>query len=131
MLYRWTQSNCKNVENPDLIEIIAKAMAKLQERAVLFKYVIEEYCVFRRSFLVGEFLNALTKGGKFIQNCLLKWVLNKMFVGPSGNPAPIEMRAHDAQIYVTDMLVWINKAIPVEKQNLHLLVKMCNPEGIK
>ncbi|ENN78048.1 hypothetical protein YQE_05485, partial [Dendroctonus ponderosae] len=50
--------------------------------------------------------------------------------GPSGNPAPIEMRAHDAQIYVTDMLVWINRAIPVEKQNLQLLVKSCNSQGL-
>lgn len=56
-------------------------------------------------------------------------VFIECFSGPSGNPAPIEMRAHDAQIYVTDMLVWINKAIPVEKQNLHSLVKMCNHEG--
>lgn len=72
MLYRWTQNNCKNVENPDLIEIIAKAMAKLQERTVLFKYVIEEYCVFRRGFLVGEFLNALTKGGKLVYSRTIK-----------------------------------------------------------
>jgi len=60
------------VENPDLIEIIAKAMAKLQERAVLFKYVMEEYCVFRRGFLVGEFLNALTKGGKWVYGSATK-----------------------------------------------------------
>lgn len=36
------------------------------------------------------------------------------------------MRAHDSQIYVTDMLVWINKAVPLEKQNLQLLVKLCD-----
>ncbi|KAJ8937285.1 hypothetical protein NQ314_011965, partial [Rhamnusium bicolor] len=83
-------------------------MARLQERPVLFKYIIDEYCICRRSILVGEFINALTRGG------------------PSGNPAPIEMRAHDVQIYVTDMLVWLNKAIPVEKQNLYLLLKWCN-----
>ncbi|KAH1005075.1 hypothetical protein HUJ04_006131 [Dendroctonus ponderosae] len=112
VLYRWTQSHCRNVDNPDLRDIIAQAMEKLQDRSVLFKYVIDEYCICRRSFLVGEFLNALTKGG------------------PSGNPAPIEMRAHDAQIYVTDMLVWINRAIPVEKQNLQLLVKSCNSQGL-
>ncbi|KAF7264303.1 hypothetical protein GWI33_000328 [Rhynchophorus ferrugineus] len=112
VLYRWTQSHCRNVDNPDLTNIIMKAMSKLQDRPVLFKYVIDEYCICRRSFLVGEFINALTRGG------------------PSGNPAPIEMRAHDTQIYVTDMLVWINKAIPIEKQNLHLLVKLCDFEGL-
>ncbi|XP_066140441.1 conserved oligomeric Golgi complex subunit 6 isoform X1 [Euwallacea fornicatus] len=112
VLYRWTQNHCRNVDNPDFRDIVARSMAKLQDRLVLFKYVIEEYCICRRSYLVGEFLNALTKGG------------------PSGNPAPIEMRAHDAQIYVTDMLVWINRAIPLEKQNLQMLVKLCNPTGL-
>lgn len=112
VLYRWTQSHCRNVDNLDLTDIITQAMAKLQDRPVLFKYVIDEYCICRRSFLVGEFINALTRGG------------------PSGNPAPIEMRAHDPQIYVTDMLVWINRAIPVEKQNLNLLVKLCSFEGL-
>ncbi|CAG9772275.1 unnamed protein product [Ceutorhynchus assimilis] len=112
VIYRWTQSHCRNVDNPDLKDILAQAMAKLQDRMVFFKYVIEEYCIGRRSFLVGEFLNALTKGG------------------PSGNPAPIETRAHDAQIYVTDMLVWINRAIPIEKQNLQLLVTSCTCENL-
>ncbi|EFA00369.1 conserved oligomeric Golgi complex subunit 6 [Tribolium castaneum] len=107
-LYRWTQHHCRNVDNPDLTEIITQAMARLQERQMLFKYIIDEYCIARRSVLVGEFINALTRGG------------------PSGNPAPIELRAHDPQIYITDMLVWLNKAIPLEKQNLHLLVKLCD-----
>lgn len=112
VLYKWTQSHCRNVDNPELSDLIVHAMAKLQERPVFFKYVIDEYCICRRSFLVGEFINALTRGG------------------PSGNPAPIEMKAHDAQIYVTDMLVWINKAVPIEKQNLHVLVKLCSFEGL-
>ncbi|KAL1513781.1 hypothetical protein ABEB36_003145 [Hypothenemus hampei] len=113
IVYRWTLSHCRNIDNVEFQEILAEAMRRLQERIVLFKYVIDEYCVCRRSYLVGEFLNALTKGGS------------------SGNPAPIEMRAHDPQIYVTDMLVWINRAIPVEKQNLKLLVKSCNQSGLE
>jgi hypothetical protein len=36
-LYRWTQHHCRNVENPDLTEIITQAMARLQERQLLFK----------------------------------------------------------------------------------------------
>lgn len=105
-------------------------MARLQQRPVLFKYfrlhvvfiiiisfffflryVIDEYCISRRAVLVGEFIDALTRGG------------------PSGNPAPIEMRAHDPHVYVTDILVWLNKAIPIEWQNLQLLVRLCNKEG--
>lgn len=61
--------------------------------------------------MVGEFIDALTRGG------------------PSGNPAPIELRAHDPQIYITDMLVWINKSIPIEKQKLELLLKLCDKIG--
>lgn len=57
---------------------------------------------------MGEFINALTRGGS------------------SGNPAPIELRAHDPPIYITDMLVWINKSIPIEKQKLMLLFKLCD-----
>ncbi|XP_057652792.1 conserved oligomeric Golgi complex subunit 6 [Diorhabda carinulata] len=106
-LYRWTQSHCRNVENPELTDLITQAMSRLQDRQVLFRYVLDEYCVCRRSKITDGFINALTRGG------------------PSGNPAPIEMRAHDSQIYVTDMLVWLNKAIATEKQNLILLLKLC------
>ncbi|KAB0796642.1 hypothetical protein PPYR_10703 [Photinus pyralis] len=107
-LYHWTQNHCRNVEN--LTDLLTQAMCRLQDRPVLFKYVIDEYCISRRAVLVGEFIDALTRGG------------------PSGNPAPIEMRAHDPHVYVTDILVWLNKAIPIENQNLHLLVSLCNKE---
>ncbi|XP_023022875.2 conserved oligomeric Golgi complex subunit 6 isoform X1 [Leptinotarsa decemlineata] len=110
-LYRWTQNHCRNVENQDLTELITESMRRLEDRPVLFKYVIDEYCIGRRSKITDEFVNALTRGG------------------PSGNPAPIEMRAHDSQIYVTDMLVWLNKAIVIEKQNLCLLLKKCRDSG--
>lgn len=49
--------------------------------------------------------------------------------GPSGKPAPIEMKAHDVQIYVTDIFVWLNKAVSVEQENLLLLLKLCNNVG--
>lgn len=73
---------------------------------------MDEYSLSRKNKLSEDFINALTRGG------------------PSGNPAPIEMRAHDAQIYVTDMLVWVNKAVAAEKQSLNLLLKLCNNSGI-
>lgn len=71
------------------------------------RYILEEYCIVRRDVLVGDFINALTRGG------------------PSGKPAPIETRSHDPQIYITDMLVWLNKAIPIEKHNMDMLVSRC------
>lgn len=76
-----------------------------------FRYVINEYSVSRKNKLAEDFINALTRGG------------------PSGNPAPIEMRAHDAQIYVTDMLVWVHKAAIAENQHLNLLLKLCKNSG--
>ncbi|XP_018574579.1 conserved oligomeric Golgi complex subunit 6 isoform X2 [Anoplophora glabripennis] len=110
-VYRWTQSHCRYVDNPELTELIANSMLRMQDRLPLFRYVIDEYCICRRSILVSEFINALNKGG------------------PSGKPAPIEMKAHDIQIYVTDMFVWLNKAISVEQENLLLLTKLCKNIG--
>ncbi|XP_044753342.1 conserved oligomeric Golgi complex subunit 6 [Coccinella septempunctata] len=108
-MYRWTQNYCRNIDHPDYTELVTLTMERLQERKVLFKYIIEEYCIARRDVLVGDFINALTRGG------------------PSGKPAPIETRSHDPQIYVTDMLVWLNKSIPIEKNNIDKLVSRCKP----
>lgn len=36
-LYRWTQIQCKNIENERLASLLIKAMSKLQDRPVLFK----------------------------------------------------------------------------------------------
>lgn len=37
-LYRWTQNQCKHIENERLAPLLIKAMNKLQDRPVLFKY---------------------------------------------------------------------------------------------
>lgn len=44
-LYRWTQSQCKNIENERLAPLLIKAMNKLQGRPVLFKYVPTFLCI--------------------------------------------------------------------------------------
>lgn len=129
-LYRWTQHHCRNIDNPDFTDLITNAMSRLEDRPILFKfvtqflhsygflfffsfrYVIDEYILSRKNKLAENFVNALTRGGT------------------SGNPAPIEMRAHDAQIYVTDMLAWVNKALLAERHNLSTLFKLCNNLGI-
>lgn len=36
-LYRWAQSYCRYIDNPELSELLIKAMARLQDRPVLFK----------------------------------------------------------------------------------------------
>lgn len=80
-LYRWTQSHCRNVDT-DISVLLILAMNKLQDRPVLFKYVIDEYATARRAVVVRNFIDALTLGG------------------PNGNPKPIEMHAHDPKRYV-------------------------------
>lgn len=75
-LYRWTQAHCRNVDS-DIGGLIQMAMNKLQDRPILFKYVIDEYANARRSVFVRNFIDALTVGG------------------PNGNPKPIEMHSHD------------------------------------
>lgn len=75
-LYRWTQSHCRNVDS-DISGLLQMSMNKLQDRPVLFQYVIDEYAHSRRSVFVRNFIDALTIGG------------------PNGNPKPIEMHSHD------------------------------------
>uniref|UniRef100_A0A2M4BHF4 Conserved oligomeric Golgi complex subunit 6 n=2 Tax=Anopheles marajoara TaxID=58244 RepID=A0A2M4BHF4_9DIPT len=111
-LYRWTQSHCRNVDSNEMGVLIVEAMARLQERPVLFKYVIDEYCTARRSVVVRSFIDALTIGG------------------PGGNPRPIEMLAHDPKRYIGDMFAYIHQILPPEKESLQLLVRNCDKEDI-
>ena len=111
-LYRWTQSHCRNVESNEMGVLIVEAMARLQERPVLFKYVVDEYSTARRSVVVRSFIDALTIGG------------------PGGNPRPIEMLAHDPKRYIGDMFAYIHQILPPEKENLQMLVRNCDKEDI-
>ncbi|XP_076760998.1 conserved oligomeric Golgi complex subunit 6 isoform X2 [Xylocopa sonorina] len=108
-LYRWTQNQCKYIENERLVPLLIKAMNKLQDRPVLFKYILDEYCAARRTALVGSFIDALTLGE-----------------GYGSTPNPIEMHANDPKRYIGDMLAWLHQAIPIEKENILILVKGCD-----
>ncbi|XP_012220146.2 conserved oligomeric Golgi complex subunit 6 isoform X1 [Linepithema humile] len=112
-LYRWTQTQCKNIENERLAPLLIKAMSKLQDRPVLFKYIVDEYCAARRTALVGSFIDALTLGEGF-----------------GGTPNPIEMHANDPKRYIGDMLAWLHQIIPVEKENILTLVKSCDKTDV-
>lgn len=111
-LYRWTQSQCRHIENESLVPLLTKAMSKLQDRPVLFKYILDEYCTARRAVLVGAFIDALTLGTVF-----------------GVTPNPIEMHADDPTRYVGDMLAWLHQAIPVERENILTLLKSCDKTG--
>ncbi|XP_060811125.1 conserved oligomeric Golgi complex subunit 6 [Bombus pascuorum] len=112
-LYRWTQNQCKHIENERLAPLLIKAMNKLQDRPVLFKYILDEYCAARRTALVGSFIDALTLGE-----------------GYGSTPNPIEMHANDPKRYIGDMLAWLHQVIPVEKENILTLVKGCNKTDV-
>ena len=62
---------------------------------------------------MGLFIDALTLGESF------------------GTPNPIEMHANDPKRYVGDMLAWLHQVIPVEKENILILVKGCDKTGKK
>ncbi|KAL9701868.1 hypothetical protein quinque_005309 [Culex quinquefasciatus] len=100
-LYRWTQSHCRNVDANEIGMLVIQGMARLQERPVLFKYVIDEYSTARRSVVVRSFIDALTVG--------------------SSSAKPIEMLAHDPKRYIGDMFAYIHQILPVEKENLLML----------
>lgn len=89
--------------------MVIEAMFRLQERPVLFKYVIDEYSTNRRAVLVKNFIDALTTGG----------VGNK----------PIEMHAHDPKRYIGDIFAWLHQAIHSERENLMMLCKSCDKNG--
>jgi len=42
-LYRWTQNHCRSLENNEIGPLIVEAMSRLQDRPVLFKWVILYY----------------------------------------------------------------------------------------
>ncbi|XP_037953548.1 conserved oligomeric Golgi complex subunit 6-like [Teleopsis dalmanni] len=106
-LYRWTQNHCRSLENNEVGPLVVQAMGRLQDRPVLFKYVIDEYAIARRAVLVRQFIEALTEGSK-----------------------PIEMHAHDSKRYIGDMFAWLHQAIPTEKENLTMLLKKCDKNDI-
>ncbi len=118
-LYRWAQSQCRNVEHRggagrqrrasgQQHDPLARAMRHLRRRPVMFRYVLDEYCAAQKQFLVKSFLDALTVGG------------------PGGTPRPIELHAHDPPRYIGDMLAWLHQAIPGERETTQALLKLCD-----
>lgn len=111
-LYRWTQNHCRSLDSNEMGPLLIQSMNRLQDRPVLFKYVIDEFSTTRRALLVRNFIDALTVGG------------------PNGNPKPIELHAHDPKRYIGDMFAWLHQAIPSERENLLLLLKSCDKNDI-
>ncbi|KAF6022935.1 COG6 [Bugula neritina] len=114
-LYRWAQAECRLVTNdsPDISSTLCEAMAALQDRSVLFKYTLDEFCAARRSAIVRSFIDALTRGG------------------PGGTPKPIELHSHDPLRYVGDILAWLHQVCASEHEHIGSLLRMCSKDGLE
>lgn len=111
-LCRWVQSKCKELgdgDNPEVSDLLKRAVRCLRERPVLFKYCAEEVANMRHHALFRRFISALTRGG------------------PGGCPKPIEVHAHDPLRYVGDMLGWLHQAIASERE---LVLVLLDPDAI-
>lgn len=105
-LYHWTIAACLSTDSPNNA-LISTALAKFQNRQVLFSNIIDEYCSARKATIVQLFIDALTKGTE-------------------NGSKPIEFYANDSKRYIGDILTWVYQVIPVEKENLATLYKNCD-----
>lgn len=105
-LYHWTINACRNIDLPNHT-LVSEALSKFQNRQVLFANIIDEYCAARKSNIVQLFIDALTKG-------------------TDNGSKPIEFYANDPKRYIGDILTWVYQILPVEKENLSILLKYCN-----
>ncbi|XP_054168923.1 conserved oligomeric Golgi complex subunit 6-like [Oppia nitens] len=111
-LYRWTLNILRTISS-DVIEVhpqLFRAMACLQEREILFKYCLDEYVTVRRSAIVRNFIEALTRGR------------------PNSNLPAIESHSHDIVRYVSDMFAYLHQTIANEKEMIDTLLKLCKNE---
>ncbi|XP_028162772.1 conserved oligomeric Golgi complex subunit 6 [Ostrinia nubilalis] len=104
-LYHWTIGACLSIDSPNNA-LVPKALAKFQNRQVLFSNIVDEYCSARKATTVQAFIDALTKG--------------------MDGSKPIEFYANDPKRYIGDILTWVYQIIPIEKENLNNLYKYCN-----
>ncbi len=114
-LYRWTLNILRSISS-DVIEVhpqLFRAMACLQDREILFKYCLDEYVTVRRSAVVRNFIDALTRGR------------------PSGNPSAIESHSNDVIRYIGDMLAFLHQSIASEKEMIDSLLKFCDQQSLK
>lgn len=105
-LYHWAIGACLSIDSPNNA-LVPKALAKFQNRQVLFSNIIDEYCSARKATIVQLFIDALTKGADSASK-------------------PIEFYANDSKRYIGDIFAWVYQVIPVEKENLLALFRYCN-----
>jgi hypothetical protein len=101
----WIQAECQAIEspeNPEIGDMMPKAMKCLRTRPPLYSYCAEEIAMSRRTAVFQKFIQALSQGSR-----------------------PIEMHAADPWRYANDMLAWIHAAIASEMELLGTLFEGC------
>lgn len=108
-LYKWIQREFEslNLENPQINNIIRRALRALAERPTLFQSCLDFFAEAREHVLNDAFYSALTGAS----------------TDHEGNPPtkPIEFYAHDSLRYVGDMLAWVHSTTVSEREALESL----------
>lgn len=110
-LHRWTLDALRSFDpESENLKLIQQAIKYISERPVMFKHCLDEYGTVRRSVIVRNLIDALTRGG------------------PGGNPPPIDLNSNDPVRYVGDILAWVHQAKATEKEYLSLVLKNCSKD---
>ncbi|GAB7341244.1 hypothetical protein MBLNU457_7521t1 [Dothideomycetes sp. NU457] len=110
-LFRWTQKELKtlDLENPNLSNIIRRALRALAERPQLFQGCLDFFAENRQHTLSDAFYAALT---------------GNVATGSAAVSVPssaIELNAHEPLRYISDMLAWVHAATVGEREALQVL----------
>lgn len=99
------------IEGAEAPEILRAALQRLAVREDLFRSVLAAFAETRAALLPDAFVHALTVGGP----------------APTYLPRPIEMHAHDAVRYVSDMLAWVHQLLASERELIVSLLALLAP----
>lgn len=99
------------IEGAEAPEILRAALQRLAAREDLFRSVLAAFAETRAALLPDAFVHALTVGGP----------------APTYLPRPIEMHAHDAARYVSDMLAWVHQLLASERELIVSLLASLAP----
>ncbi|CAH8478986.1 unnamed protein product [Heterobilharzia americana] len=106
-------------EVPEISLYLRRALSELQEKPVLLKYSLDEYCGARRKASIRLFMDALS----------VRLDPNPNTTDHSVNmlhTKPIEMRSHDPVRFVSDVLACIHQLTASEKEYINNLCKDCH-----
>lgn len=101
-LFRWCSLELRQPlqEGTDVGEVLQQALARLAAREDLLRSALRIFTESRSSLLPNLLVKAIKVGGG----------------PPHYQPRPIEVHAHDAARYVSDILAWVHQALAGERE---------------